>query len=210
MNMEIRREKISELNPAAYDPRIQLKPGDPEFERLKESIYTFGNVEPIVWNKRTKNVVGGHQRLAVLKALGVTETEVSVVDLSMEEEKLLNVALNKIKGDWDYDKLPELLKEFDLDEVKLSGFSPQEIAVLCADVNAAFDAALEEVENDTQLMAGGSTEDIKPADEETKSYVVAITFSTVSQAVDWLTKHSWEEKYREGTHTTVVRVEPES
>ena len=108
MNMEIRREKISELNPAAYDPRIQLKPGDPEFERLKESINTFGNVEPIVWNKRTKNVVGGHQRLAVLKALGVTETEVSVVDLSMEEEKLLNVALNKIKGDWDYDKLPEL------------------------------------------------------------------------------------------------------
>ena len=207
MAMKIKRMKIAELNPAAYDPRIQLKPGDPEFERLKESILTFGNVEPIVWNKHTGNVVGGHQRLAVLKELGETETEVSVVDCPLKEEKLLNVTLNKVKGDWDYDKLSELLKMFDPEEVKLSGFSPQELAVLCADVNAAFDAALEEFEEDEELASEGNTDGIKPIEEETVSYVVALTFDTVSQAVDWLTEHGWGEQYRKGTHSTVVRVE---
>lgn len=187
--MKIKRMKIADLNPAAYDPRIQLKPGDPEFERLKESIATFGNVEPIVWNKRTGNVIGGHQRLAVLKELGETETEVSIVDCSLKDEKLLNVTLNKVKGDWDYDKLSELLKMFDPEEVKLSGFSPQELAVLCADVNAAFDAALNEFEDDDALASEGGADGVKPIEEETVSFVVALTFDTVSQAVDWLTEH---------------------
>ena len=143
--MQIKRMKLDKLRPAAYNPRIALKPGDPEFEKLKNSIETFGNVEPIVWNKRTGNVVGGHQRLSVLKELGETETDVSVVDLSDADEKLLNVALNKIKGDWDYDRLSELLKQFEPGDVKLSGFSAQEVAILCADANAAASAVIEDV-----------------------------------------------------------------
>jgi len=58
---------IDKLNPAKYNPRVDLKPGDPEYEKLKRSIKEFGYVEPIVWNKRTGNVVGGHQRLKILE-----------------------------------------------------------------------------------------------------------------------------------------------
>lgn len=65
--MEIREVPVEKLNPAAYNPRKDLKPGDPEYEKLKRSLDTFGCVEPIVWNERTGNVVGGHQRLKVLK-----------------------------------------------------------------------------------------------------------------------------------------------
>lgn len=161
--MLIKRMKLDKLHEAAYNPRVALKPGDPEFERLKNSIETFGNVEPIIWNKRTGNVVGGHQRLAVLKAMGETETDVSVVDLKDEDEKLLNVALNKIKGEWDYDLLPELLASFSPEDVKLSGFSAQEIAILCADVNAASSAVIESVapvgdyEGEDEAETGGES-----------------------------------------------------
>lgn len=91
---------ISELRPAAYNPRRALKPGDPEFEKLRRSIEQFGLVDPPVWNRRTGNLVGGHQRLAVLKHLhpDITELAVSVVDLDLAQEKALNVALNKIEG----------------------------------------------------------------------------------------------------------------
>ena len=64
--MEIVKMKLSELNPAEYNPRKALKPGDPAYEKLKTSILSFGNVEPIVWNRSTGNVIGGHQRLRVL------------------------------------------------------------------------------------------------------------------------------------------------
>ena len=69
--MEIKRMSLDKLNPAKYNPRKELKPGDPEFEKLKRSIQEFGLVEPIILNKRTGNVVGGHQRLSVLKAFGI-------------------------------------------------------------------------------------------------------------------------------------------
>ena len=84
--MEIVKMKLSELNPAAYNPRKALKPGDPAYEKLKASILSFGNVEPIVWNRSTGNVIGGHQRLRVLLDLGVEESEISVVDLSEVDE----------------------------------------------------------------------------------------------------------------------------
>ena len=68
--MQVSKIPISQLNPATYNPRKDLKPGDPEYNKLKRSIQEFGYVEPIVWNKRTGNIVGGHQRYKVLTALG--------------------------------------------------------------------------------------------------------------------------------------------
>jgi ParB-like chromosome segregation protein Spo0J len=62
-----------------------------------------------VWNERTGNLIGGHQRLKVLKERGDGEVEVSVVDLDKTKEKALNLALNKISGDWDYPKLKDVL-----------------------------------------------------------------------------------------------------
>lgn len=126
--MEIITMKIDELLPASYNPRKDLQPGDPEYERLYRSITEFGYVEPIVWNRRTGRVVGGHQRLKVLKAQGYTEVSVSVVDLDEQKEKALNVALNKIGGDWDEAKLVELLQELEKDmDLELTGFTQKEL-----------------------------------------------------------------------------------
>ena len=103
--MDIQKIPAARLNPAAYNPRKDLKPGDREYEKLKRSIVEFGYVEPVIWNRRTGNVVGGHQRLKVLVDMGQTEIDCVVVDLDLRREKALNVALNKIQGDWDEEKL---------------------------------------------------------------------------------------------------------
>ncbi len=131
--MNIRKFKLSDLNPAKYNPRKALKPGDPEFEKLKRSITEFGYVELIVINVANNNtVISGHQRLAVLKDIGETEVECVVVELNDADEKALNVAMNKVSGDWDTQKLADLmdsLKELDYDLGK-TGFDPPEIEQL--------------------------------------------------------------------------------
>ncbi len=99
--MNLQHISFDQINPAPYNPRKNLKPGDPEYDKLKRSIDEFGCVEPLVWNQRSGNLVGGHQRLKVLIEQGQTETDVSVVDLPPERERALNVALNKISGDWE-------------------------------------------------------------------------------------------------------------
>ncbi len=99
--MNIQTIPIHKIEAAPYNPRKDLKPGDPEYEKLKRSIDTFGCVEPLVWNQRSGHLVGGHQRFKILVARGDQEFQVSVVDLPPEQERALNVALNKISGDWD-------------------------------------------------------------------------------------------------------------
>jgi len=137
--MEIVKMKLSDLNPAAYNPRKSLKPGDPAYEKLKASIQSFGNVEPIVWNRRTGNVIGGHQRLRVFLDLGVEESEVSVVDLAETDEKRLNIALNKITGEWDDEKLTALLAEITDSgaDVYPTGFDEEELSSMFADLSKA-------------------------------------------------------------------------
>lgn len=154
--MKIQKVKISEINPAAYNPRIDLKPGDKEYEKLKKSIDTFGYVEPLVWNRRTRNLVGGHQRLKILIEQGAKEVDVSIVDLDFEKEKALNLALNKIRGDWDEKKLGQLLDELikspDFD-VTISGFDMPEINDLFDHLEAInednfdFDGELKKIKN---------------------------------------------------------------
>lgn len=122
--MEILKKKVDELIPADYNPRKDLKPGDLEYEKLKRSIKEYGYVEPVIWNKRTGKVVGGHQRLKVLKDLGYEEIECVIVDLDENNERALNIALNKISGEWDNDLLSSLLKELDESafDITLTGF----------------------------------------------------------------------------------------
>ena len=133
--MQIKKLKTDRLIPADYNPRKDLKPGDPEYEKLKRSIEQFGYVEPVIWNKTTGRVVGGHQRLKVLLDMGITEVECVVIEMDDEKEKALNVALNKISGDWDKDKLALLIanlqgEDFD---VSLTGFEPAELDALFKD-----------------------------------------------------------------------------
>ena len=82
--MEIRKVPISLLNAAPYNPRKDLQPGDPEYQKIARSIEKYGCVEPIIWNEKTGNVIGGHQRLKVLAATGAVEVDVSVVQLSLD------------------------------------------------------------------------------------------------------------------------------
>lgn len=133
--MEIRKMKLSELTPAEYNPRVELKPGDQEWEALDESIGNFGYVEPIVWNERTGNIVGGYQRRNVLLARGVEEEDISVVNLSPEDEKILNVLLNKSKGIWDVAKLVALIDEIKAagGNLKATGFTELEISLMGED-----------------------------------------------------------------------------
>ena len=129
--MEIMKIKVSEINPAPYNPRKDLQPNDPAYKRIEASIDGFGLVEPLVWNRRTKNLVGGHQRIKILIKKGYKEVDVSVVDLDLEQEKALNISLNKVSGAWDMDKLASLLGELskmpDFD-VGSTGFDTPELS----------------------------------------------------------------------------------
>lgn len=135
--LDIQKVVVSKLNPAKYNPRKDLKPGDPEYENLKKSIETFGYVEPVIWNKRTGNIVGGHQRYKILMEQGAKEIECVVVDMEASEEKALNIALNKVSGDWDLPKLADLIGELDngVFDVSLTGFDAAEIDDLFSKVH---------------------------------------------------------------------------
>ena len=133
--MEIRKVPVKDLKPAKYNPRKDLQPGDPEFEKLKRSVEEFGYVEPILWNQRTGVVVGGHQRLKVLQHLGYTEVDCVILDLDEKKEKALNVALNKISGDWDLPLLTALLKDLNDGgyDATITGFDVSEMSDLFDD-----------------------------------------------------------------------------
>ncbi|KYC74076.1 site-specific DNA-methyltransferase [Bacillus sp. FSL K6-3846] len=133
--MIIKKIPIEKINPAPYNPRIDLQTGDPEYEALKQSMTRFGAVEPLVWNERTGNLVGGHQRFKILREEQPKTLLVSVVNLDEAEEKALNLALNKISGDWDEEKLQLLLAELNntFDDITLTGFSDAELEELLLD-----------------------------------------------------------------------------
>ena len=128
--MQITTKKISELIPAEYNPRVDLKPGNALYEKLKSSIQEFGYIEPIIWNERTGHVVGGHQRLKILQELGLKEAECVIVNFSEAQEKAANIALNKISNKWDMDKLIDLFQDLqDTQEInlELTGFNMPEL-----------------------------------------------------------------------------------
>lgn len=126
--MEIQKIDINKLIPATYNPRKDLKPNDEEYIKIKNSIINFGYVEPVIINKDF-TVIGGHQRLKVLKELNYEKIECIVVDLDKTQEKALNIALNKISGEWNTEKLENLLQELLQEnfDVNLTGFDSEEI-----------------------------------------------------------------------------------
>ena len=176
--MNIQKLKIENLKPAEYNPRKDLKPEDEEYQKIVRSINEFGYVDPIIVNKDL-TVIGGHQRLKVLKEQGYTEIECNVVDLDKDKEKALNLALNKISGEWDNDKLEQLLaelREADID-MDITGFSNDEIDDILKDAIGSqeddfdIDDALEEIDEpitkkgdiwilgNHKLMCGDSTKE---------------------------------------------------
>lgn len=139
--MKIVNRKISDINPAKYNPR-QIT--EKELSGLKESLKKFGFVEPLIINKRTNTLCGGHQRLKAAESLGMKEVPVFEVDLSISEEKALNVALNSptISGKFDEKILSELLSEIKLEMPDL--FSNMNMSTILPNIKVLDSEKLEE------------------------------------------------------------------
>tara|TARA_R100001443_G_scaffold75656_2_gene83211 strand:+ start:205 stop:711 length:507 start_codon:yes stop_codon:yes gene_type:complete len=118
--MKIEKIKIAELNPAEYNPR---KMTNKQYEDLKSSLEKFGLVDPIIINS-DNTVVGGHQRLRIMRELGAELVPTVRVNLSKEDEKELNIRLNKNSGEFDLDILAN---NFEIDELKDWGFKDIEL-----------------------------------------------------------------------------------
>ena len=119
--MKVKKIDINILQPASYNPRqISTK----QYKGLKESIEKFTLCDPIIINK-DMTVIGGHQRLKVCKDLKHTEIDCVVLDLTKEQERELNIRLNKSGGEWDFD----LLSNFEIEELKDWGFKEIELGL---------------------------------------------------------------------------------
>ncbi len=132
---ELKVLPISVLKPAEYNPRKKLKPGDKEYKKIKDSIEEFGFADPLVVNA-DMTIIGGHQRLNVAIDLGYTEVPCAVVDVDKTREKALNIALNKITGEWHEQMLADLLtdlKEADYD-LDYTSFEAPEVEQLFSNI----------------------------------------------------------------------------
>lgn len=165
--MEFEVKRIADMNRAAYNPRVDLRPEDEEYQPIERSLKRHGLVQPIVWNRRTNTVVSGHQRLTVLEAQGETEVTVSVVDLDDIQEKELNVALNKITGEWDDDKLSVILNELG-EEATDTGFTLPEIDVLRDELKSYFDDVT-------------APDEEEPTEEPEESFLLSLTFDAADE-----------------------------
>lgn len=165
--MEFEVKRIADMNRAAYNPRVDLQPEDEEYQAIERSLKRHGLVQPIVWNRRTNTVVSGHQRLTVLEAQGETEVTVSVVDLDDIQEKELNVALNKITGEWDDDKLSVILNELG-EEATDTGFTLPEIDVLMDELKSYFDDVT-------------APDEEEPTEEPEESFLLSLTFDAADE-----------------------------
>ncbi len=134
--LSIELVSIGELRPDPFNPR---RISDDELEALTRSIAEFGMVDPIIARRDDRAVIGGHQRLVAARRLGLEAVPVIYVDLSSEQAKLLNLALNRISGNWDQELLARLLADLseapDID-IALSGFAEDEIAKLLKSLDA--------------------------------------------------------------------------
>lgn len=156
---EMQTMKRSDLKGAEYNPRIIDKESQ---KRLKKGLKDHGLVSPITYNKRTGNIVSGHQRISQLDALEKNQDytlDVWVIDVDEKEEAILNVQLNNpsMQGDWDLDRLAEMTTEFDIDF--------QEMGFTALDVDFMYDGD----ERFTQMFETPEAEEVKKGLEEVKA-----------------------------------------
>jgi hypothetical protein len=169
--------KLADIKPAEYNPRVKLKKGDTQYEALKNSIERFGLVEPLIVNERNNILVGGHQRLNVMLEQGIEEAEVILVDLDEQKEKALNLALNKIDGEWDFDKLDDLLEDIAKDDIRYTGFTEEE--VYGAYQEGYFDDLPEEPDNPKEPKE-------KTPQEPSDGFTIYLSFEDKEAADAWL------------------------
>jgi len=166
--MKIEKIKINKLQPASYNPRqISTK----QYKDLKESIEKFDLVDPIIVNKNGNVVIGGHQRLKVCKELKHTEIDCVVLDLTKEEERELNIRLNKSGGEFDLDILAN---EFEIEELKDWGFKEIDLGL---NIDKIEEPNLDELTDDlknkppTIKITFDNINDLKLAEKEIKQMI---------------------------------------
>jgi len=143
--MQIEKRKVSDL---------KFYPGNPRFmsfsekEKLKRSIQEFGCVDPLIINKNNE-VIGGNQRLEILQELGIDEIDCIIIDLSKSKEKALNLALNKIQGEFDAELLKRFIEDIEPVDLELTGFGEDEIEKI--ELNIDFDNG-EKIEKENDLI----------------------------------------------------------
>ena len=195
--------KLSDIRPAKYNPRIELKQGDEEYEALKNSLDEFGEVKPLVINRTTGNLVSGHQRLNALKDMGVEEAEVIIIEIDEDKEKLANIALNKLDGDWDYEKLEILFSEFSKEDIKFTGYSSDEIEGL-------FGSDTTEPKFDDDDSTDEETESTKKEEKQEKSekeFNIFFSFPSKEIAENWLKEKGQDHKFEGTSHNITIRME---
>ena len=156
--MEIRNIPIADLKPAEYNPRKITRN---VLKTLKDGITEFGLVDPLIVNKDL-TIIGGHQRFKACLELGFKEIPCVVLDLPKHKEKALNLALNKVSGDWDKSKLEKLLQDIETADIGLTGFNDDDLAKLLNDV-----------------QSGGAEYDIAPRLMEQYDYIVLFFRNTL-------------------------------
>jgi hypothetical protein len=130
----VSQKLVKEIIPSPHNPRKKLSPEDEEYNQIKSSIERFGYVEPLVVNSVNNHCISGNNRLTVLQDMGIEDIQCFVIDEpSKEREIALTIAINKIKGKWDYAKLEKLLNSYDDEEISLTGFSSAELDELFGD-----------------------------------------------------------------------------
>lgn len=210
--------RLEDIIPAEYNPRQDLQKGDFEYDRLKDSIDTLGFVKPLVVNIRNNVLVSGHQRLKILLENGVTETEVMIVDLDDEKEKLLNIAMNRIEGDWEWSKLESLLKEFSADELSVTGFTLTEIESIfemnAEDAGSIYAPGVVEddtdaedyFEEDADYEGEETLDDGAASPMDNTPCTVYLSFSDKEAAENWLASQGIDRKF-DRSQNIIVRME---
>ena len=151
---DFRSIPITDLLPDDKNPRKDLQPGDTEYQKIKTSIEQFQFLDPIVFNSRTMMILGGHQRLKILKDSGIESlftlnlgayswafSQADLKELSPAMETAANIALNKASGDWDTGRLVTALESIKIDglDINITGFNEKELVTFMAEINKGKD-----------------------------------------------------------------------
>lgn len=199
--------KLKDIRPAAYNPRVTLKPGDKDYEALKNSLERFGVAEPLIVNETTGNLVAGHQRLNVLKASGATEVEVVLVEMDEDKEKLLNIALNKIDGEWDYKKLEAMFEEIEAEDIKFTGFEPEELQNLFDEGLPDWDDTGEDNEEQEKEADDEPEAETPEKPAALKEFNIFLSFPTKEAAEKWLKDRGVDLEYQGTARNITIRME---
>jgi len=129
--------KIGEIIPSPTNPRQVLTPQDDEYQQIKKSIERFGIVEPLIINEVNNHCVSGNSRLTVLKDMGKEEVFCLMInEPDLNREIALTIALNKIKGKWDFEKLSTLFQSVQYEDIDVTGFYGDELERILGEAGA--------------------------------------------------------------------------